>query len=80
MILAGDLGAFDSTWAGWTLRGQILYSPEGWEATMGDIRTLPLLRQFIATLRADNRILKMQLDEVEYEEQPLPSEVLYQIK
>lgn len=83
MILAGDLGVFDPTWRGWTIRGETIYSPEGWEATMGDVRSLPLLRQINASYRSENRNLREMLDVAEglaIEEQPLPGEVAFQIK
>jgi hypothetical protein len=37
MILSADLSAFSPAFAGWTLRGGKLVSPEGWEATPGDM-------------------------------------------
>lgn len=85
MVLRGDLGCFDSTWAGWTVRGETIFSPEGWEATQGDVRSLPLLRSAISAYRIENRNLKESLAFVEFiDEQPLPheisSEILAQIK
>lgn len=77
MILRRDLGVFDPTWLGWTIRGETIYSPDGWEATMGDVRSLPLLRTAMSAYRIENRQLKELLAEVEFvDEQPLPSEAL----
>jgi hypothetical protein len=42
MILAGDLGCFDPAWRGWMLRDGKLISPEGREATAGDVLSIPL--------------------------------------
>ena len=55
MILSRDLGCFDPSWRGWTLRGGKLISPEGWEATAGDVLTLPLLRAQLAGYQAKER-------------------------
>jgi transcriptional regulator with XRE-family HTH domain len=66
MILEGDLGAFDPAWRGWTLRDGQLISPEGWEATPGDVLSIPLLRAQISTYQAKERMLQRM------EEQPLP--------
>lgn len=85
MILRRDLGIFDKAWAGWSIRGETIFSPEGWEATQGDVRSLPLLRSAISAYRIENRNLKESLAFVEFiDEQPLPheisSEILAQIK
>jgi hypothetical protein len=66
MILTGDLGAFDPAFRGWKLRDGKLISPEGWEATAGDILSIPLLRAQISAYQASLR--KTQA----IEEQPLP--------
>lgn len=66
MILAADLGAFCAAFSGWTLRGGKLVSPEGWEATPGDILSLPLLRAQVAAYQARERVVRGM------EEQPLP--------
>jgi hypothetical protein len=55
MILEGDLGCFDPAWRGWCLRDGKLISPENWEATPGDVMSLPLLRAQIATYQAKER-------------------------
>lgn len=87
MVLIGDLGIFHPDWHGWKVKAGELISPEGWIITQGDVLSLPLLRQFISTLRRDNRNLKEELEEAlacGFEEQPepheIPAEVLAQIK
>lgn len=80
MVLRGDLGCFDPAWAGWTVRGEMIHSPEGWQATMADIRSLPLLRSAVTAYRVENRQLKEALAEVEFvDEQPLPHEISLEI-
>jgi hypothetical protein len=66
MILTGDLGAFDPAFRGWKLRDGKLISPEGWEATAGDILSIPLLRAQISAYQA-----KLRMTEA-IENQPLP--------
>jgi hypothetical protein len=66
MILAGDLGCFDPAFRGWMLRDGKLISPEGWEATAGDVLSIPLMRAQISAYQAKERqVLAM-------DEQPLP--------
>jgi hypothetical protein len=69
MILSGDLGAFDPAFRGWKLRNGKLISPEGWEATAGDILSIPLLRAQISAYQAKQRMTEA------IEEQPLPGMV-----
>lgn len=66
MILIADLSAFSPAFAGWTLRGGKLVSPEGWEAAPGDILSIPLLRAQVAAYQAKERVVKGM------DEQPLP--------
>jgi hypothetical protein len=66
MVLVADLGAFSPAFAGWTLRGGNLVSPEGWLATPGDILSIPLLRAQVAAYQARERVVNG------IEEQPLP--------
>lgn len=69
MILAADLGCFDPAFRGWSIRNGRLISPEGWEATAGDILTIPLMRAQISAYQAKERqVLAM-------DEQPLPGSV-----
>jgi len=70
MILRGDLGCFHSAWDGWCIRDDKLISPEGWEAPMGEVRALPLMRAQIQTYQEENFRLRGLRDELE--EQPLP--------
>lgn len=73
MVLAGDLGAFSPAFAGWTLRGGKLVSPEGWEATPGDILSLPLLRSQVAAYQARERVVQGM------DEQPLPGSAAMEV-
>jgi hypothetical protein len=66
MILAGDLGAFDPAWRGWSFRDGKLISPDRWQATPGDILSIPLMRAQIIAYQAKER----QFEAIE--EQPLP--------
>jgi hypothetical protein len=68
MLIAGDLGCFDPEFRGWSIRNGKLISPEGWEATAGDILTIPLTRAQISAHQAKERqVLAM-------DEQPLPDD------
>jgi hypothetical protein len=69
MILSGDLGHFDPAFKGWTMRDGKLISPEGWEATPGDVLALPLLRAQLANYQAAERA------ELGIEEQPSPDPI-----
>jgi hypothetical protein len=69
MILAGDLGAFDSAWRGWAFRDGKLISPEGWEASPGDVMSISLMRAQISAYQAKERQFQA------IEEQPLPGTV-----
>jgi len=40
---------------GWSIRNGRLISPEGWEATTGDILTIPLMRAQISAYQAKER-------------------------
>lgn len=66
MLLAGDLGAFDPAWRGWTFRDGKLVSPEGYEASPGDVRSIPLMRAQIGAYQAKERQIQAM------DEQPLP--------
>jgi hypothetical protein len=68
MVIAGDLGFLDPCWRGWTIRDGRLISPEGWEASVGDVLSLPLLRSQLAIYQAELRKLKAD----DFEDQPLP--------
>ena len=68
MILAADLGCFDPAFRGWSIRNGRLISPEGWEASAGDILTIPLMRAQISAYQAKERVVHAM------DEQPLPGE------
>jgi len=79
MILAGDLGAFDPAFSGWSLRNGKLISPEGWEASPGDVLSIQLTQAQLATARSENRALKEAMEAARgahIEDQPIPSEVI----
>ena len=68
MILAADLGCFDPAFRGCSIRSGKLISPEGWEASAGDILTIPLMRAQISAYQAKERVVQSM------EEQPLPGD------
>lgn len=72
MILSRDLGCFASEWAGWTIRGGELISPEGWTVNRNDALTVPLMHGQISTLRAELR--RLQEEREALEDQPSPEE------
>jgi len=80
MVLSGDLGWLDPAWEGWRLVGGRIVSPEGWAATPGDVMMVQLAQMTLATYREENRQLKQRLAALEYEEQPVPSSNLPEIK
>jgi hypothetical protein len=69
MILAGDLGCFDPAWLGWAFRDGKLISPEGWEASPGDVMSISLMRAQISAYQTKERQFQA------IEEQPLPGTV-----
>jgi Phage protein len=69
MILSGDLGCFDSAWTGWKLHDGKLISPEGIEASPGDVVALPFMCAQIAAYQAEQRRVQG------LEEQPDPASV-----
>jgi len=73
MLLRGDLGCMADDWAGWSIRKDRLYSPEGWEVTRQDVLASPLLRAQLAAYQTENKSLKAKLDN--WEEQPLPGDI-----
>ena len=72
MILTGDLGAFDPAFRGWKLRNGKLISPEGWEVTPGDVLSIQLTQAQLSAYRNENRALRKAIDEIEFEDQPVP--------
>lgn len=62
LLLAGDLGCFDSAWAGWIVRRGALISREGWEITVNDVLAVPMIRaQLEAYKTAERQILALPL-------------------
>lgn len=51
VLRAGDLGGLSSAWAGWSVRGNALVSPEGSQFTPGDVRAGPLHAETARLLR-----------------------------
>lgn len=75
LILSGDLSCFAPEWRGWSIRGETLYSPEGWGITMYDVLASRLHEAQLAAWRLEVSKLKTQLAESErqgYEDQPTP--------
>src|SRR5713226_9801046 len=60
-MLLGDLGCFDQAWAGWCLRGGLLTSPEGWQASTGDVMSIQLTQAQLAAYRKENRDLRQAI-------------------
>lgn len=69
MVLTADLGYLSREWLRWTVRGPFLVSPEGWEISMNDVLSAPLLRAQLKALQAENRLIR-GLDE-----QPVSGEI-----
>lgn len=57
-LKGGELGELAEAWRGWTLRDDVLVSPEGMEFRAGEIRSLPLRRQQIAALQREVQRLR----------------------
>lgn len=56
VLIEGELGDVSESWRGWRLvRGELI-SPEGWTATPGEVRALPLMRQQIALYQVEQRL------------------------
>lgn len=85
MLLSGDLEVFDPEWAGWRVRSGLLRSPEGFECTMSDVRSLPFVRLQISTHRTENVRLRAENEELKQqtypamEDQPVPEDWTVQI-
>lgn len=71
-ILVGLIRAERIIWPEWTVRGDVLISPEGWEMTKGDVMAARLLNAQLATYQAELR--KMRGDLESMDEQPNPDE------
>src|SRR6185312_12921400 len=76
--LERDLGYFDPAWSGWILRKGKLISPEGWEATPGQILATRFHEAQLAAWRREVKSWQAYAQELETngfrEEQPLPEE------
>lgn len=73
MILRADLSCFAAEWAGWTIRGDSIISPEGWTISRNDALCVPLMHGQIAALRA--KIAELEATADQLEEQPQPGEL-----
>ena len=73
-VLQRDLGVFSEYWAGWTVNGEDLVSPEGWCVNRNDALIVPLKDGQISALRSQVRDLKQALDDT-FEDQPEPGEL-----
>lgn len=75
--LNGDLGYFDPAWSGWILRRGKLISPEGWDATPGQVLATRLHEIQLAAWRTENRHLRELVEYLQNgglikDEQPTP--------
>src|ERR1700731_2529037 len=61
LLILGDLGCFDAAWRGWRIHKGVLISPEGWEITMGDVISSPLLRQQLAAFKTELKRLRAEV-------------------
>lgn len=68
-----DLGCFDARWTGWRVYRGSLISPEGWEITLGDVISSPLLRQQLAAFKSELRRLRAAAEPT-IQDQPLPAD------
>lgn len=80
LLLSGDLGCFDPDWRGWVLRRGKLISPEGWDATPGQVLATRLHEIQLAAWRTENRNLRALVEYLQNgglvkEDQPLPEEI-----
>lgn len=55
LCIEGQLGAIARHWDGWIIRGKHLVSPEGWEFTPGEVRSVPFMHAQIAAYQARQR-------------------------
>jgi len=79
LLLSGDLGCFDPAWSGWILRRGQLISPEGWEATPGQVLATRLHEAQLAAWRTENRHLRELVEYLQNgglirDDQPPPEE------
>lgn len=70
VMLAADLGGWDEAWRGWRLAGGKLVSPEGIEATPGEVRGIPFTLSALRTYQVE--IQKMREEVEALDEQPQP--------
>jgi len=64
LCVEGQLGAIARQWDGWSIRGNKLVSPEGWEFTPGEIRSIPFMHAQVAAYQARQRCIQ-QADWIE---------------
>lgn len=64
LCVHGELEPISRTWSGWILRGKHLVSPEGWEFTPGEIRSIPFMHAQVAAYQARQRWIQ-QADWIE---------------
>lgn len=77
LLLSGDLGCFDPAWSGWKIQHGVLWSPEGWDATPGQILATRLHEIQLAAWRTENRNLRALVEYLQNgglikDEQPTP--------
>jgi len=59
-VIEGQLSPISRDFAGWVIRGGMLYSPEGVCFTQGEIRALPFLHAQIRALQTERRLAANQ--------------------
>jgi Phage protein len=57
LCIEGELGAIARHWDGWSIRGKHLVSPEGWEFTPGEVRSIPFMHSQVAAYQARQRCI-----------------------
>jgi|SRR5579862_1390479 len=75
-VLIRNLGCFHPGWHGWTINeaGQLV-SPEGWQASPGDVLAIQFTQAQLSAWRLEAQRLKAELEAREagfFEDQPTP--------
>jgi len=65
LIFRGPLGLISHKWDGWSLRRDVLHSPDGYAFEPGEITSIPLRHAQIAALEFEIRRLQARCDEYE---------------
>ena len=79
-MLEADLGVWDPKWRGWVLRNGKLISPEGIEATPGDVLSIPFMSSQVAVYQAEFRRIRDEVDALEEQPDPAETPVIWGIR